>query len=284
MVFLAQRPNFAAAPSLDQVSIEWIGPEDAAQYLATNLANRNPRTRKMTSYARDMRAGNWQFNGDSIKFDLDRELIDGQNRLMAIVLSGVTVPLLVVRGLARKSQETMDIGAARSFGDALKMRGHSCWNEKASATALLFRWNLNAAASTATIPSIAELMATFEANPWIDSDATLWMRIARQTPLTPSQAAVTWGELSRIDATDAADFFARLGSDSGHQEGDPVLALRRALAIGSGSGGVRGSRIHVRATLALTFKAWNKYRNGEKVTLLSYRAGGARPEEFPMPH
>jgi hypothetical protein len=268
------------------VTIEMIGPDTAETYLETNHSNRSPKLHKIRTYARDMQAGNWEFNGETIKFDADGALIDGQNRLAAITKAGVALPFLVVRGLRRIAQDTVDTGSARTFGDALKMRGHSNYSQKAAGTTLLnryltaeFRDNRSGKGHTTTCPSIAELFSIFEAHPWIEDEAQEWIRLARNTPLTPALACVAWGVLSRIDAEDAAYFFDRMGTDVGHEQGEPILALRRAMANHVGP----ANTVLARVLLAYVFKAWNKFRSGERADYISYRQGGASPEAFPVP-
>lgn len=276
---VSERPVQRA--SLNDVSIEVISPDLARQYLDTNQGNRNPRFRKVDAYARDMSCRNWVYNGETIKFDTDGRLIDGQQRLMAVEKSGVAVAFLVVRNLRRDTQSYMDVGSARTFGDALKMSGYINCVDKAAITGLLRRYEVSGFSSNSS-PSIAELFDTFHQNAWIEDDATIWSRIARSTPLSASIAGVTWGILSRVDETsnkDAEFFFDKLGTDVGQIDGDPILALRRKLHNEERP----INHATVKIWMALVFKAWNKFRSGEQVDVLYYRAGGASPEAFPVP-
>ena len=89
--------------------------DGSREWLGFNTHNRNLRQRQCsascTSTRPDMEAGNWQWNGESIKFAEDGTLLDGQHRLAAIAESGVTLPVLVVRGLPNETQETAVDGA-----------------------------------------------------------------------------------------------------------------------------------------------------------------------------
>lgn len=101
---------------------EFITPEIAKKYLAQNCNNRNIQPRRVMLLAEQMKNGTFQENGDTIRFNKAGNLIDGQHRLNAIVKSGVTIPMLVVRGL-ENSVNVIDRGKNRSVGDCLTMAG-----------------------------------------------------------------------------------------------------------------------------------------------------------------
>ena len=102
--------------------IETISPEQAKKYLERNHANRNINEGRVTSYARDMKNGGWQLNGEAIKFNKSGELIDGQHRLTAIIRSGVPVTMCVIVGLDASISE-VDRGKPRTTKDTLTIDG-----------------------------------------------------------------------------------------------------------------------------------------------------------------
>ncbi len=80
----------------------FVTPAMAQQWLnEKNIHNRPIYERTVEAYALDMKRGLWAFNHQGICFDEEGNLLDGQQRLSAIVLSGETVPLLVVRGIPK---------------------------------------------------------------------------------------------------------------------------------------------------------------------------------------
>ena len=79
---------------------EIITPEKAAQYLKRNTDNYRKLSRtKVAQYAAEMKAGKWQENGEAIQFGEDGTLKNGQHRLAAVVMSGVTLKMLTVWGV-----------------------------------------------------------------------------------------------------------------------------------------------------------------------------------------
>lgn len=86
-------------------------------------------------YANDMLAGNWTLNGESIVFDEDGNLMNGQHRLWAVVRSKQTVMMMVITGVpvmggesgSVKTMDTLDIGRSRNFAMQMRIEGkHNC--------------------------------------------------------------------------------------------------------------------------------------------------------------
>ena len=101
-----------------------ITPEDAARILSeSNISNRKVNQANVRKYADDMLMGNFELNGDTIRFYSDGTLADGQHRLLACVLSGVSFKTYVVKGLEKKVLPTIDCGKPRNMVETLNMIG-----------------------------------------------------------------------------------------------------------------------------------------------------------------
>ena len=75
---------------------ETITPEIAKKYLEKNTKNyRIVNHKRVTAYAKDMETGNWQYNGDPIRFYKSGILADGQHRLLAVIKSNSTLVMQV---------------------------------------------------------------------------------------------------------------------------------------------------------------------------------------------
>lgn len=112
------------------IEIERINAVKARQYLALNVENnRNPRMNTLVKqYAADMVNDNWRFTAESIKFNINDRMFDGQNRLLAIIEAdkvrpGISFEFVVARGLQPAAMIVVDGGGKRSPGDALKIAG-----------------------------------------------------------------------------------------------------------------------------------------------------------------
>ncbi|MEV1295166.1 hypothetical protein [Pseudonocardia sp. NPDC049635] len=100
-----------------------VDPELAKEWLGQNIRNRPVKWRKVDQYARDIAAGRWQLTGDAIRFDTTGKLIDGQNRLHAVIQADTPIRTFVMWNLDPDAQDAMDSGAARTAGDVLTMTG-----------------------------------------------------------------------------------------------------------------------------------------------------------------
>lgn len=105
------------------IDVKNITPSKAEEYLGFNTYNRPIKRSYVDNLVRLMRDGLWKFNGDTIRFDSNGVLLDGQHRLHAIVESGVAQDFIVVSGLSPESFDTIDGGAKRSMADALALNG-----------------------------------------------------------------------------------------------------------------------------------------------------------------
>jgi hypothetical protein len=102
-------------------SIEVVDSDRAFKYLEGNTHNRPVSQATVEKYADIMRKGGWLLNGESIKFDWDGVLIDGQHRLFAVTEAEVEIALTIVRNLDPKAQETLDQGKPRRLNDILSL-------------------------------------------------------------------------------------------------------------------------------------------------------------------
>ena len=104
-------------------TVEEITPKMAKEYLANNCEyNRRVNDRRVAIYAEDMKAGEWQLNGEAIQFNKHGILINGQHRLNAIIRAGIPVKMMVVRGV-EDNVDLFDRGNARSTYQSLLMGG-----------------------------------------------------------------------------------------------------------------------------------------------------------------
>lgn len=263
-------------PNVENITVT---PEQAHEWLGYNTHNRRLRQRVVSGFATDMRNGDWHWNGETIKFAVDGTLLDGQHRLAAVVESGAAVSLLVVRGLPNQAQETMDGGVKRRFSDVLQLRGESSYTTLAAITRRVTIWETGARAHANDTATNAQMLATLEKYPQLREHALAADHVAARCALPGSIVGWAMWLFHQLDAEDANHFFERLASDERHVSGEPIYELRKAA---ENSKTVKGSR-SLSYLSAIIIKAWNVYRDGGQIGLLTYRPGGAKPERFPEP-
>lgn len=242
-----------------------VDPSTAQRWLQANKVNRNPRTAKVEQYARDMAAGNWRLTGEAVQFDRDGNLIDGQHRLSAVVLSGATVRLFVVNGLDAETQAVLDSGAARSAGDALGFAGYENTAALAAAARLALNYEAglfrHAEQDAHQSRSHSELLDFIEANPGLVEAASKATALSSRIPANPSVIGFTYWATSRVSPTEAAQFFADLADMRTNGVGDPRHTLIRRLNTAR----QRNERVTSITQSFYVFRSWNALRAGKQL-------------------
>lgn len=265
-----------------------VTPEMAARWLENNPSNRPVNWVVMGRYAAAIKRGDWVFNGDSIRFDANGQLLDGQHRLRAIIDADIAITTGVVRGLAPETQETMDQGMRRTFVQVLQMRGFVGAHNLAAVTNHVFRYERYLESGSPMTdkyapPTIRQSLAFFEPR----SSGLIWAsgegRSAAEAVIggNGSRFGTAWYIFHGLNAEDCEDFFYKLRKGASLEEEHPVYALRRHLS-NDFQARKTGSRPNGLIQLAVTIKAWNAYRRGEPLRQARWRAGGSSPEAFPI--
>lgn len=98
-----------------------ITPKMAATCLKRNDRNRNIDLNRVALFAKTMSDGKWVATHQGLAFDADKNLIDGQHRLAAIVKAGVVVKMQVTSGIPIEDVQeyslAVDCGRPRRFDD-----------------------------------------------------------------------------------------------------------------------------------------------------------------------
>lgn len=253
-----------------------ITPDMAAAMLATSAGNRHIREEQVAAYARDMLSGRWFMTGDTIGFNADGRLVDGHHRLEAVVASGVSLHTFAVYGIGDEAHGAIDTGIKRTQADEFGYRGEVNKHLLAAIVSNVWRYDLPGGPVTSSVPTRAELHYVLEQNPGIRSFTSL---------ATSSFGSITTGPLGavayiaarEVEVEEAENWLGRLKSDTGFEEGDPCLALRRYAAS------VKKRRIALSRIdwMAICIKSFNAYLAGTSVRNLSWRRGGKYPEKFP---
>lgn len=106
----------------NMITVEYVlvTPEIAAYWLTKNIThNRNLTKSNIEDRMSDLENGSYVFNGTTVKFNSRRELIDGQHRLHAIVKTGISACMLVVKGLGDEALSTLDQERVRTVAQIL---------------------------------------------------------------------------------------------------------------------------------------------------------------------
>ncbi|TET86607.1 MAG: hypothetical protein E3J46_07670 [Desulfobacteraceae bacterium] len=126
-----------------ETSIETIDKERAQEYIAKIDGNRPISNGYIRWLIGRQRRDEWQTNGDSIKFDKNGVLRDGQHRLMMVMQTGMPIEVVVVREIDPAAFITMDTGKNRNLADVLAINKYDNSKPLASALTWVHRYLIN---------------------------------------------------------------------------------------------------------------------------------------------
>lgn len=100
-----------------------ITPKLAALSPLINCRNRERSKGQVEKLAHELKSGRYKFTHQGVAFDDTGALVDGQHRLLAILMSGVTVNMFVTTGLDKDAFEAVDVtNRGRTAGDLLYLK------------------------------------------------------------------------------------------------------------------------------------------------------------------
>ncbi len=262
-----------------RVSVERVTPDTAAKWLDEN----NPRNRPMAPntvrrYATFITEKRWQTNGETIVFDWDGNVLNGQHRLAAVCLAQESCEFIIVRGVDPACFPTMDRGKPRSAADVLAILGY------VNCTAL--------AAGLAAARALKAGKLKIHVVPWTTVDPDEAAAVIAQFPRMPDSIAIGRAANVAVGANRAACaglhclasqsglaaeanlFFADVTEGLNLRAGSPALALRKALLAQQHVIGNAGMRT------ALMIEAWNAFIRGDSVTKLEVRIDVSKADAF----
>jgi hypothetical protein len=252
-----------------------VTPEMAKIFLKHNTMNRSISDVVNTRYAQAMKAGHWKFNGETVVFSNTGILLDGQNRLKAIIKSGVTVPMMIIYGIEEDNFKTINQGSKRTTGQILKIL--NCENNVTLAATLRLAYiylyldnKMLRSGSDSVYHQV--LLGLLERYPTIKESVK---KAASAHQLCNRTIAAFCHFVFSLRDPRGADLFIRqviTGEDL--HAGDPALSLRNVLIKNKGE----NIKLPSRTLIALFFKAWNYFRKGKTIKNLRWRDTETFPE------
>lgn len=199
-----------------------------------NVSNRKVTPTNVRLIGKAMVEDKWDFNGDSIRFDENGNMIDGQHRLLAIINTGVSVPMVIMTGIKKDAFDTIDIGTKRSASDIFSI--NKIKNEVLTASVVKFIYafkNGKYSANRNTVRNLQnhEIMDYYNSLPNIEESISFASKLKTkgQKLLAPSVLGGMHYLLSEVDPEMATEFMQQLYVGSNLSENSPIIPLRNRL-------------------------------------------------------
>jgi hypothetical protein len=232
-----------------------ITPEVATALLLRKNTNRSMRLSQLRRLKRAIEKSRWQINGETIIFDHQGRLVEGQHRLQAVIDLQQTIWTLVVHGIDFGRFKTMGQGAKRTAGDILGIQGVKNATNIAAALRWVYRYETGQMLNphpdvtddelTDTLPEHADILQSIPfgkkcqgiAAPGL---ATALHYLFRKGPQPDKEvkargrgrtvAKETWDKGDPQRRKGRADhFFWSLATGENLEPGDPILVVRNRI-------------------------------------------------------
>lgn len=261
-----------------RVALETITPGRAEHDLEAAVGQnfRKLNEDRAQKLAEAMKNGRWEVNGETIKYDPDGILIDGQKRMRACVLAGKPFQTFVVYKVAHT--DNIDTGEPRRLAQLLTNRGEI--NTKELGGALSWLWKHEhiglGTVLTAHIPH-SEMLTLLKAKPQLRDCVTICLSSLGRTIGRVGFFAAFMLITAAKDADLSRWFIQKLGDGVSLKEDDPVRRLRDRLIDDR----TKKARLTTKEAVALSIKAWNLTLEGRPCKVLRWVAVGPAAEDFP---
>lgn len=261
-----------------KTSIEKIGPDEAREYLSSNIENnRKVANTHVLNLALAMQKGQWELNGQGIVISSTGKLIDGQHRMMAVIKSGCHCDFLVIRGVDEDCFKTLGGNKARGPADTLSTYGVSNCNVVAASIriylvycgALLRNDGKGGSMNTYILPTHTDVVNEYQSSPEIYGIATKIGQNLKKvtTPTVASSAFVVIVKKGGHPIDKVAEFWKKVENAEMMKGKDPRLVLRDRLFRAKTD---KNYKLTSSTAMCLAIKAWNAFILGKEISILKY--------------
>jgi hypothetical protein len=254
-----------AGSKVRQSDIITVTPEIAAEMLLRNKPNRAVKDKNVRKYADLMRRGEWKLTAQGVSFSRCGRLLDGQHRLLAIVMSGVSVRMTLWFGCEESEFEVIDQGSARTAGDLLSIVGMESANSIAALAGMVLRVRHRIVGS---IPHQDTLHFAQENAAAMHEAVRASMKATKIR--SKSACALAYFHLrEKYEAHTVEPFWEALCSGENQRRGSPILRVRDQLLAPTKVGYHLTRETSVKMAAAIIM-AWNAYRRDKRLTTTAW--------------
>ncbi len=257
-----------------------ITPAEAQWILDHGAKNRPLKESRARRYCADIKAGIFKPNGESAIFDERDRCVDGQHRMLGIVLAQKPAVIYCVFGVPSKYFASIDQGSLRSGGDIAGTMGFTNYSMVAAIAHLAIGYTDGSLASTgpsAKIPgdALRLYMERHRERLELTAAETLKHRtgIVRLVPI--SHAGFVYFMNPDAGRAMLDDFLEKLATGAKLHKGDALLLFRQRMLDLIG----QKHQLTQKEKVAFIIKTWNAFRANRPLGALKWNSA---VETFPQ--
>jgi hypothetical protein len=204
-----------------------------------------------------MRAGQWILTHQGIAIDDQKELVDGVHRLLAVIESGTTVPMMLTTEIPHNGAQegtlvidAIDRGRERSVGQQLKLRHGAVNGDLVAAVCRGVLW-MCAASEKLMIGKFNVGNALRVMDVYGSEIRYVLEHRSRDHKVRNSTVAAAAAFAMKACPVDVKDFYSKLATGEEIKSGDPAMTCRRWLM---NSADKPGTLIEYRGVLTCAMK------------------------------
>ena len=252
-----------------------VTPAMAQEFLNNAAPNRSLYKQVLERYATDMANSRWQLNGEPLIFSSKGQLMDGQHRLTACVMSNTPFNTLIVEGVDETAFRTLGNGQIRSNSDVLYMMGEKDSHKLAGAVRWIHMYNQDPPMKMNIKTTHQDAIGWLARFPEIRQSLEL-ARSAQHVMSVTVLAATHCMGAKVFNKTISDSFVESVANGANLGLSNPARILRERMlqdrAVSKG-----GPKLPSTTIFALTIKAFNFYGLEEKISSIRWIRG----EPFP---
>ena len=258
----------------------------AKEFLASRRENqRSLGKRHVAGLVDAMLFNRWIPNGESIKFDEDGCMIDGQHRCAAGIKAGKSFISDIVYGLPKDAYYTIDQKSrSRSPADVLYMNGEISTRTLTAALSYNMAYEKKEIAKSGKsqwiVPDAQQICAELKKNPAMRESVRTCNRCS--AIMASSPLSFLHYRFAKKDKDLADKFLTQLTTGENLSKTNPVLHIRKVLQEDKIQ---NKAKLPMGEKIAYVIKGWNILRNGKtanSVTSIKWKSAGTNPEPFPV--
>lgn len=259
-----------------------ITPALAREWLKTNVSNRNVSKQNLDFLIHQIKDGKWKLNGDTIVFDENGNLLDGQHRLEAVVVTGKELQSNVTFGIGRETFHTIDTGKGRNSADVLSTQGYKNATVVAASAKMVMSLETGSkglatgsmkSAKCDNLDVLNFVKSRTDFADTIGEAHKIWQSMPHRF-ISGRIFCAMYYMFYRKHTTQARTFMQSVAIGTGIEADSPAFHLRNRLMK------IHNDKLNTFTVFhkcAITAKAWNLNREGKKIGRLNFR----RDENFP---